>query len=117
MRNTYGTPGDRLFRYILSPPSFTLVMLQLILNAGACVGLVGVVVWAYLRKLGSRLPLPPSPPTQGFLGHLLPPRKGFLTIAQWIDEYGPLITIPFRNTERRNCRSIQSRDRYNGETG
>ncbi|KAG2366027.1 hypothetical protein BDR07DRAFT_566522 [Suillus spraguei] len=109
-------------------------MLQLILNAGACVGLVGVVVWAYLRKLGSRLPLPPSPPTQGFLGHLLPPRKGFLTIAQWIDEYGPLITI--RSGTRnvvivgrykvgsfiiRDHLQIQpfmaGRDRYNGETG
>ncbi|KAG2366032.1 cytochrome P450 [Suillus spraguei] len=91
-------------RSILSISSSLLVMLQLsdlhisgnarlILNAGACVGVMGAVIWAYLRKSGSRLPLPPSPPTRRLLGHLLPPRSAFLTVARWIDEYGPLITV------------------------
>ncbi|KAG2067030.1 cytochrome P450 [Suillus decipiens] len=66
---------------------------RLILNAGACVGLIGAVIWTYLRKSGSRLPLPPSPPTRRLWGHSLPPRKGFLTKARWIEEYGPLVTI------------------------
>ncbi|KAG1827574.1 cytochrome P450 [Suillus subaureus] len=54
---------------------------------------MGVVVWAYLRKSDSRLPLPPSPPTWRLRGHFLPPRNASLTVARWIDEYGPLITI------------------------
>ncbi|KAG1776703.1 cytochrome P450 [Suillus placidus] len=52
---------------------------QLVLSAAAC--------------LGSALPLPPSPPTWRLQGHVLPHSKPFLTIAGWIDEYGPLITI------------------------
>ncbi|KAG2062852.1 hypothetical protein BDR04DRAFT_1235639 [Suillus decipiens] len=67
---------------------------QLILNAGACIGVMAVVVWAYLRKSGSRLPLPPSPPTWRLWGHLpTPSNSASLTIAQWIDKYGPLVTI------------------------
>ncbi|KAG1877308.1 cytochrome P450 [Suillus subluteus] len=66
---------------------------QLILNAAACVGVIGVVVWAYLRKSDSRLPLPPSPPTWRLRGHFLPPNNASPTVARWIDEYGPLITI------------------------
>ncbi|KAG2067035.1 cytochrome P450 [Suillus decipiens] len=66
---------------------------RLILNAGACVGLIGAVIWAYLRKSGSRLPLPPSPPNRRLFGHLLPPRSAFLTVTRWIEEYGPLITV------------------------
>ncbi|KAG2063856.1 cytochrome P450 [Suillus decipiens] len=54
---------------------------------------MGLVIWAYLRKSGSRLPLPPSPPTWRLWGHLLPPNNTSLTIARWIDEYGPLVTI------------------------
>ncbi|KAG0696217.1 cytochrome P450 [Suillus ampliporus] len=42
------------------------------------------------------LPLPPSPPTRRFRGHILPPRNPHLTIGAWIEEYGPLITIRSR---------------------
>ncbi|KAG2346919.1 cytochrome P450 [Suillus weaverae] len=66
---------------------------QLVLSAVACLAAVGVIFWAYRPKSGSALPLPPSPPTWRLQGHVLPHRKPFLTIAGWIDEYGPLITI------------------------
>ncbi|KAG1736243.1 cytochrome P450 [Suillus lakei] len=66
---------------------------QLVLSAAACLAVVGAIVGAYRPKSKSGLPLPPSPPTWRLRGHLLPPRKPFLTIARWIDEYGPLITI------------------------
>ncbi|KAG0705769.1 cytochrome P450 [Suillus ampliporus] len=54
---------------------------------------------AYLRRSKSHLPLPPSPTTSMLRRHSLPPRSAFLTIAEWINEYGPLITIRsgFRN--------------------
>ncbi|KAG1736225.1 cytochrome P450 [Suillus lakei] len=66
---------------------------QLVLSAAACLVVVGAIVGAYHPKFKSGLPLPPSPPTSRLRGHLLPSRKPFLTIAGWIDEYGPLITI------------------------
>ncbi|KAG2100173.1 cytochrome P450 [Suillus discolor] len=66
---------------------------SLTLDVAACVGVIGMIVWVYLRKSHSRLPLPPSPPTSRLQGHLLPPREPSLTVARWIDEYGPLITI------------------------
>ncbi|KAG2100171.1 cytochrome P450 [Suillus discolor] len=66
---------------------------SLTLDVAACVGVIGTIVWVYLRKSDSRLPLPPSPPTWRLRGHLLPPRDSFLTVTRWIDEYGPLITI------------------------
>ncbi|KAG1792197.1 cytochrome P450 [Suillus plorans] len=66
---------------------------SLILDVAACVGVIGTIVWVYLRKSDSRLPLPPSPPTWRLRGHLLPPRDPSLTLGRWIDEYGPLITI------------------------
>ncbi|KAG0706215.1 cytochrome P450 [Suillus ampliporus] len=66
---------------------------QLILNAAACLGIVGFITRAYLTKSESGLPLPPSPPTWSLRGHYMPPRDSFLTIAGWIEEYGPLITI------------------------
>ncbi|KAG1782293.1 cytochrome P450 [Suillus placidus] len=66
---------------------------QLILSAAICVGVIGVIVQAYLRKSDGRLPLPPSPPTWRLRGHFLPPRNASLTVARWIDEYGPLVTI------------------------
>ncbi|KAG2070790.1 cytochrome P450 [Suillus decipiens] len=62
---------------------------QLLLGATACVGAIGVTIYTYLRK--SRLP--PSPPTWRLWGHSLPYYNPSLTIARWIDEYGPLITI------------------------
>ncbi|KAG2030769.1 cytochrome P450 [Suillus americanus] len=63
---------------------------QLVLGAVACLGLVGAISFASSE---SGLPLPPSPPTRSLLGHFLPLRNSFLTIAAWIDEYGPLVTI------------------------
>ncbi|KAG2133740.1 cytochrome P450 [Suillus clintonianus] len=66
---------------------------QLVLGAAACVGVIGVMVRAYLRKSDSGLPLPPSPPTWRLRGHLLPAYNTSLTVARWIDEYGPVITI------------------------
>ncbi|KAG1792202.1 cytochrome P450 [Suillus plorans] len=66
---------------------------SLTLDVAACVGVIGTIAWVYLRKSDSRLPLPPSPPTWRLRGHFLPPREPFLAVAQWIDEYGPLITI------------------------
>ncbi|KAG1741451.1 cytochrome P450 [Suillus paluster] len=54
---------------------------QLVLGAAACLGVI------------SGLPLPPSPPTWRFFGHIIPPRNPFLTVEGWINKYGPLITI------------------------
>ncbi|KAJ8579865.1 cytochrome P450 [Rhizopogon salebrosus TDB-379] len=62
------------------------------LGAAACL-VVGVIVWAYLVKSDNSLPLPPSPPNSRLRGHLLPAPSPCLTVARWIDEYGPLITI------------------------
>jgi hypothetical protein len=44
---------------------------QLILGATACVGIIGVIICAYLREPC----LPPSPPTWRLRGHFLPPLK------------------------------------------
>ncbi|KAG1743394.1 cytochrome P450 [Suillus lakei] len=66
---------------------------QLFFGTAACVGVIGVILRAFLRKSDSRLPLPPSPPTWRLRGHFLPPNNASLTVAEWIDEYGPLITI------------------------
>ncbi|KAG1742246.1 cytochrome P450 [Suillus paluster] len=66
---------------------------QLVLGAAACLGVVGVVARAYLSKSDSGLPFPPSPPTQGLLGHSLSRRNPFLTVGEWMDEHGPVITI------------------------
>ncbi|KAG2119197.1 cytochrome P450 [Suillus clintonianus] len=69
---------------------------QLALGTTACLGVVvGLIARAYLPKSESGLPLPPSPPTWRLLGHFIPPRKTFLTVAEWIDEHGPLVTIRF----------------------
>ncbi|KAG1831214.1 cytochrome P450 [Suillus subalutaceus] len=67
--------------------------MQLVLSAAVCLAVAGVIFWASRPKSKSGLPLPPSPPTWKLGGHVLPPRRPFLTIAGWIDEYGPLITI------------------------
>ncbi|KAG2125139.1 cytochrome P450 [Suillus clintonianus] len=64
---------------------------QLVLSAAACLGVIGVIARAYRPKSG--LPLPPSPPTWKLGGHVMPPRHSFLTIAEWVEEHGPLITI------------------------
>ncbi|KAG2049584.1 cytochrome P450 [Suillus hirtellus] len=67
--------------------------MSLTLDVATCVGVIGAIVWVYLRKSDSRLPLPPSPPTWRLQGHFLPPHNPSLTLVRWIDEYGPLITI------------------------
>ncbi|KAG0695355.1 cytochrome P450 [Suillus ampliporus] len=70
--------------------------MQLVLHAAACIGIIGVIARVYLSKSKSGLPLPPSPPTWRLRGHFLPPRSPYLTVAAWIEEYGPLITIRSR---------------------
>ncbi|KAG2032856.1 cytochrome P450 [Suillus americanus] len=67
--------------------------MQLVLSVAACLAVAEVIFWAYRPQSKSGLSLPPSPPTWRLRGHILPPHKPFLTIAGWIDEYGPLITI------------------------
>ncbi|KAG1743397.1 cytochrome P450 [Suillus lakei] len=74
-------------------PSISGNVRPVLCGAVACVAVIGVILRAYLRKPGSRLPLPPSPPTWRLRGHFLPTHNTSLTVAQWIDEYGPLITI------------------------
>ncbi|KAG1730697.1 cytochrome P450 [Suillus paluster] len=66
---------------------------QLVLGAAACLGLIGVISKAYLSKSQSGLPLPPTPPTWRLRGHFVPLNNPFLTVAAWIDQHGPLITI------------------------
>ncbi|KAG2034133.1 cytochrome P450 [Suillus americanus] len=67
---------------------------QLVLGTAACLGVVvGVISRAFLPKSESGLPLPPSPLTWRLRGHFISPRNPFLTVAGWIDEHGPLITI------------------------
>ncbi|KAG2139190.1 cytochrome P450 [Suillus bovinus] len=67
---------------------------QLVLSAAACFGVVGVLARAHRHKTESYLTLPPSPPTRRLLEHFLPyHHPSRLTIAGWIDEYGPLINI------------------------
>ncbi|KAG1747690.1 cytochrome P450 [Suillus lakei] len=62
---------------------------QLVLCAAACLAVIAVLI----APQSNDLPLPPSPFTLRPLGHFLPPRRSFLTIADWIDEHGPLITL------------------------
>ncbi|KAG1750413.1 cytochrome P450 [Suillus paluster] len=82
---------------MLHPPNLSIPdNMQLVLSAAACLGII-IIARVYLPRSKSRLPLPPSPPKAwGFHGHVLPLRSEFLTIADWIDEYGPLITIRSR---------------------
>ncbi|KAG2135100.1 cytochrome P450 [Suillus clintonianus] len=66
---------------------------HLFLSAAACLSVIGVIARVCRPKSERDLPLPPSPPTWRLGGHLVPPRRSDLTIAKWIDEYGPVITI------------------------
>ncbi|KAG2034246.1 cytochrome P450 [Suillus americanus] len=66
---------------------------QLFLDIAACLVVVVVIARASRPRSKDGLPLPPSPPNWRLMGHFLPPRNSFLTVAKWIDEYGPLITI------------------------
>ncbi|KAG1727107.1 cytochrome P450 [Suillus lakei] len=61
-------------------------------GAAACLA-VGLIVRTYLAKSEGSLPLPPSPPNWRLRGHYVPYRKSFITVARWIDEYGPCVTI------------------------
>ncbi|KAG2137960.1 cytochrome P450 [Suillus clintonianus] len=67
--------------------------MQPVLFAAASLGVVGSIALTYLIKSESARPLPPSPPTRRLSGHFLPPRNPCLTIGEWIEQYGPLITI------------------------
>ncbi|KAG2136927.1 cytochrome P450 [Suillus bovinus] len=58
-----------------------------------CLVVSVVIAQAYLRRSKNGLLLPPSPPTWRLMGHFLPPRNPFLTVAEWIGKCGPLITI------------------------
>jgi cytochrome P450 len=71
---------------------------QFILSAAACLAVVGVLARAYRHKSESEshLPLPPSPPSWRLGGHFLPHHHPSITIAGWINKYGPLITIRSR---------------------
>ncbi|KAG1826745.1 cytochrome P450 [Suillus subaureus] len=66
---------------------------KLFLDIVACLVVVVVIARASRPRLKNGLPLPPSPPNWRLMGHFLPTRNSFLTVAKWIDEYGPLITI------------------------
>ncbi|KAG0696756.1 cytochrome P450 [Suillus ampliporus] len=68
---------------------------QLVLLAVVSLCVVGSIVRTWLPRSENtlRLPLPPSPPTWRLRGHLIPPHNSFLTMAAWINEYGPLVTI------------------------
>ncbi|KAG1750426.1 cytochrome P450 [Suillus paluster] len=83
---------------MLHPPNLSISdNMQLVLSAAACLGAVGVIARVYLPTSKSGLPLPPSPPKAwGLRGHFLPPRSPFLTVAGWVEEYGPVITIRSR---------------------
>lgn len=64
---------------------------ELVLAAAACLG-VGAVIRSYLTS-GSKLPFPPSPPSAGLLGYVLPHHKSYLTVEKWINELGPVISF------------------------
>ncbi|KAG1733319.1 cytochrome P450 [Suillus lakei] len=70
---------------------------ELVLAAAACLGL-GAVIRSYIKS-GSKLPIPPSPPSPGLLGYVLPHHKSYLTIEKWINTLGPVIS--FRSGTRR----------------
>ncbi|KIK33867.1 hypothetical protein CY34DRAFT_813317 [Suillus luteus UH-Slu-Lm8-n1] len=61
--------------------------------AATCLCITALISHTYLSSTESSLSSPPSPLTWRLCGHLLSPRKGYLTIASWIEEYGPLITL------------------------
>ncbi|KAG1904597.1 cytochrome P450 [Suillus fuscotomentosus] len=66
---------------------------QLVPSAAVCLLVVGIIARAFLAKSESGLPLPPSPPTWRLKGHFLPQYFPSLTIAGWIEKYGPVVTI------------------------
>ncbi|KAG2358689.1 cytochrome P450 [Suillus spraguei] len=65
---------------------------MLVLDVAACLVIATVIAQAY-RPRSKNGPLPPSPPNWRLMGHFLPRSNPFLTVAKWIDEYGPLITV------------------------
>ncbi|KAG1799006.1 cytochrome P450 [Suillus plorans] len=62
----------------------------LIAGAVTCLSVIGAFV---LPQSKNGPPLPPYPFTLRPWGHFLPSHKSFLTIAGWINQYGPLITL------------------------
>lgn len=65
---------------------------QLVVGA-TCLCVTALISHTYLSRTESSLSFPLSPPTWRLRGHLLLPRNGFLTVASWVEEYGPLITL------------------------
>ncbi|KAG1789067.1 cytochrome P450 [Suillus plorans] len=66
---------------------------RLVLSVTTCLVVVTVIARAYRSRSRNGLPLPPSPPNWRLMGHFLPLRHPFLTVAEWVDECGPVITI------------------------
>ncbi|EGN99633.1 hypothetical protein SERLA73DRAFT_179744 [Serpula lacrymans var. lacrymans S7.3] len=60
-----------------------------------CLLLVGAGIKAkQSSKASGNLPLPPSPPaTHWWWGHEVPAQYGWLKVEEWINEYGPVISI------------------------
>ncbi|KAG1874405.1 cytochrome P450 [Suillus subluteus] len=67
---------------------------QLVIGA-TCLCVTALISHTYLSTSSTKssISCPPSPLTWRLRGHLIPPRNGFLTVASWIEEYGPLITL------------------------
>ncbi|KAF9245019.1 cytochrome P450 [Melanogaster broomeanus] len=59
-------------------------------------GIVVFLAWLIIRSRTLQkksFPLPPGPPSTRLLGHDLPSKNPFLTVASWIQEYGPIISL------------------------
>ncbi|KAG2108927.1 cytochrome P450 [Suillus discolor] len=66
---------------------------QFVLGVTTCFLVAVVIVRVHRPRSKNNLPLPPSPPNGTLMGHSLPSHYPFLTVAKWIDECGPVITI------------------------
>ncbi|KAG1747934.1 cytochrome P450, partial [Suillus paluster] len=66
--------------------------IQLVVSA-TCLSVAALIAHTYLFSTENGLSFPPSPSTWGLRGHFIPPRNAYLTVASWIEEYGPLITL------------------------
>jgi len=84
----------------LIPPQFPDLRIsdntQLLLSTAACLGVIGLITRAHRSESASNLPLPSFISSWRLGGHVLPRDKPFLTVAGWINEYGPVITIRSR---------------------
>ncbi|KAG2141066.1 cytochrome P450 [Suillus clintonianus] len=84
--------------FVLLPSAMTKLVdlsAQLVVGSAACLGVIAIIAQVYLPQSKNGLPLPPSPFNLRPWGHFLPHHKykSFLTIAGWINEHGPLITV------------------------